>query len=96
MKGIATMTAPQTPRKSALRDPVVVQQLIEQLQVIARDQRTMLLVDYLCDLRLELFWVADELAKLDFDAFAFLHELADADADDDEDDDDGLDPVEAD
>jgi hypothetical protein len=69
-----------------------IRELFEKLLVIARDHRTSQLVDYLCDLRSELFWVADELAELDFDAFAFLHALADDDNDNEDDawdDDDG-------
>jgi hypothetical protein len=82
------MTTPQTPHISAIRDLVTVEELIERLRIISRDQRTMLLVDCLCDLRDEMLWVMHELDSLDFDACGFLELLS---AEDDDDDDDGLD-----
>ena len=54
------------------------------LNELAKTERTTQLVDYLYDLRREMLWVADRLAELDFDAFAFLSEL-----DNEVDDDDG-------
>lgn len=48
---------------------------------LAKSERMDQLVDYLCDLRREMLWVADRLAELNFDAFAFLSELDDEDDD---------------
>jgi hypothetical protein len=86
-----------TPKQPLSLPPEIsphIRELFDKLLVIARDHRTTQLVDYLCDLRLELFWVADELAELDFDAFAFLHALADdGDNDDGDNDCDGPEPA---
>lgn len=55
------------------------------LNELAKTERTTQLVDYLYDLRREMLWVADRLAELDFDAFAFLSGLDEADDDDGDD-----------
>jgi hypothetical protein len=80
-----------TPKQPLSLPPEIsphIRELFDKLLVIAQDHRTTQLVDYLCDLRTEMLWVADELAALDFDAFDFLDGLAENDEDDGEDDDD--------
>lgn len=72
------MSRPQrTPPRSARPAPSLplspqlsaIQSLLEEM---AKDERTGRLVDYLCDLRGEMLWVAAALAELDFDAHEFL------------------------
>lgn len=93
------MTSPKHPLpKQPLTLPLEIsphiRELFDKLVVIAKDHRTTQLVDYLCDLRTELFWVVDELAALDFDAFDFLEGLASNDDDyGDDDDNDGPEPA---
>lgn len=67
-----TPTIPLSPKLAGL------QAMINEL---AKSERMDQLVDYLCDLRREMLWVADRLAELNFDAFAFLSELDDEDDD---------------
>lgn len=75
-----------------------IREFFEKLLIIAKDYRTQQLVDYLCDLRMEMRWVLNELEELDFDAAGFL-ELLDEDdneeddGDDDDGDDDGDEPL---
>lgn len=80
------MPAPKKPLSLPPQMSPHIREFFDKLVGIAQDHRKTLLVDYLCDLREELFWVVDELAELDFDAFAFLHELAAYDNDDGDDD----------
>lgn len=67
-----------------------IREFFDKMLVVAKDHRTTQLVDYLCDLREEMLWVADELVALDFDAYDFLIGLDEQDdkGDDRSDDDD--------
>lgn len=70
-----------------------IREFFDKMLVVAKDHRTTQLVDYLCDLREEMLWVADELIALDFDAYDFLIGL---DAHDDDGGDGGSDDDDAD
>jgi hypothetical protein len=75
----APPSAPKTPTLPLSPHLAGLQAMLNEL---AKSERTTQLVDYLYDLRREMLWVADRLAELDFDAFAFLSELDDEDDDD--------------
>jgi hypothetical protein len=55
-----------------IRELQTIQELVERLELMERDQRKGLLVDYLCDLRQESLWVMHELSTLGFDPVDFL------------------------
>lgn len=73
------MPTPKKPRRLPPEVPPALNELFERLLVIEQDQRTMLLVDYLEDLRREYDWVAAELKKLGFCAPCYLSGLDDGD-----------------
>ena len=72
---------PPVPKTPSLHLSPKLAGLQAMLNELAKTERTTQLVDYLHDLRREMLWVADRLAELDFDAFAFLSELDDEDDD---------------
>ena len=86
------MTSPKTPQHLKPIRSLNTQELIERLQMMERDRRTGLLVDYLHDMWSETLWVMDELAALDFDPVEYLRLISNDRNDDyhgDDDDDDG-------
>jgi hypothetical protein len=83
------MPPPKLPPRSMPQTPIPLSPKLAGLQAmldeLAKTERTERLVDYLYDLRREMFWVMDELAELDFDALELLAGIDDEEDDDDDD-----------